>query len=343
VLGASCLVAAGCALTLAIGEAAAADTYPTHSIRWVVGYPPGGTTDLLARIIGQRLNERLGQQVVIDNRPGAANNIGTEIVVKAQPDGYTFLLVNPANAINATLYQSLPFDFLRDIVPVAGLVRVPNVMEVTMSLPVKTVPDFIAHAKANPGKVILASSGSGTSVHLSGENVQGHDRHQPAARALQRRGPALVDLIGGQVHVMFDNLPSSIEHIKGGKLRALAVTTQKRSPALPDVPTVADTVPGYEASAWFGMGAPKGTPAERHRKAQQGNQRRAHRSKDSRASRGARRRPDSRQPLRFRQAACRRNREMGESRQSVGRESRMSSGLRPTRTARPRAQADSTA
>ena len=240
---------------------AAADAYPTHAIRWVVPYPPGGTTDILARIMAQRLTERLGQQVVVDNRPGAGNNIGTEAVVRATPDGYTVLLVNPANAINATLYSNLSFNFLRDMAPVAGLVRVPNVMEVTNSLPVKSIPEFITYAKANPGKVILASSGSGTSVHLSGElfkMMAGVDlTHVPYKGA----GPVFPDLIGGQVHVMFDNMPSSIEFIKSGKLRALGVTTLKRSPQLPDVPTVGETVKGYEASAWFGMGAPKGTPA----------------------------------------------------------------------------------
>ena len=239
----------------------AADAYPTHAIRWVVPYPPGGTTDILARIMAQRLTERLGQQVVIDNRPGAGNNIGTEAVVRATPDGYTVLLVNPANAINATLYSNLSFNFLSDMAPVAGLVRVPNVMEVTNSLPVKSIPEFITYAKANPGKVILASSGSGTSVHLSGElfkMMAGVDlTHVPYKGA----GPVFPDLIGGQVHVMFDNMPSSIEFIKSGKLRALGVTTLKRSPQLPDVPTVGETVKGYEASAWFGMGAPKGTPA----------------------------------------------------------------------------------
>ncbi len=245
-----------------IDGAAAADAYPSRAIRWVVPYPPGGTTDILARIIAQRLTERLGHQVLIDNRSGAGNNIGTEIAIKAAPDGYTFLLVNPANAINATLYTNLSFNFLRDMAPVAGLVRVPNVMEVTMSLPVKSVAEFIAYAKARPGKVILASSGSGTSVHLSGElfkNMTGIDlTHVPYKGA----GPALPDLIGGQVHVMFDNMPSSIEYIRAGRLRALGVTTAKRSAQLPNVPAVAETVPGYEASAWFGMGAPKGTPAD---------------------------------------------------------------------------------
>jgi tripartite-type tricarboxylate transporter receptor subunit TctC len=241
--------------------AAAADTYPTRTIRWIVPYPPGGTTDILARIMGQRLSERLGQQVLIDNRPGAGNNIGTELAIKSTPDGYTVFLVNPANAINATLYSNLAFNFLRDMDPVAGLVRVPNVMEVTMSLPVKSIPEFIAHVKANPGKVILASSGAGTSVHLSGELFMSMTGLKMTHVPYKGAGPAFPDLIGGQVHLMFDNMPSSIEFIRSGKLRALGVTTAKRSPQLPDVPTVAETVPGYEASAWFGMGAPKGTPA----------------------------------------------------------------------------------
>ena len=248
------------ASAMAALPALAADTYPTKPIRFIVPYPPGGTTDILARILAQRLSERTGQQVVIDNRAGGGNNIGTEMALKAPPDGYTLLLVNPANAINATLYRTLPFDFLRDYAPVAGIIRVPNVMEVTLSLPAKSVAEFITHAKANPGRVILASSGSGTSVHLSGElfkSMAGVDlTHVPYKGA----GPALIDLIGGQVHVIFDNLPSSIEYIRGGKLRALGVTTARRSAALPETPTVAETVAGYEASAWFGAGAPKGTP-----------------------------------------------------------------------------------
>jgi tripartite-type tricarboxylate transporter receptor subunit TctC len=243
-------------------NATAADPYPSHAIRWVVPYPPGGSQDIVARIVGARLAERLGQQVVIDNRAGAGNNIGTEIVIKSPPDGYTVLVVNPANAINATLYQNLSFDFLRDIAPVGGLVRMPNVMEVTTSLPAKSVAEFIAHAKAHPGKVILASSGSGTSVHLSGELFESMTGTNLLHVPYKGAPPALIDLISGQVHVMFDNLPSSIEHIKGGKLRALGVTTAKRAAALPDVPTVADTVAGYEASAYSGMGVPKGTPPD---------------------------------------------------------------------------------
>jgi tripartite-type tricarboxylate transporter receptor subunit TctC len=255
------LAAVGCTLTCTHG-AVAADTYPVRPIRWIVPYPPGGTTDILARIMGQYLSERLGQQVLIDNRPGAGNNIGTEIAIKSTPDGYTVFLVNPANAINATLYRNLNFNFLNDMAPVAGIVRVPNVMEVTNALPVKSVAEFIAHAKANPGKVILASSGSGTSVHLSGELFKSMTGIEMTHVPYKGAGPAFPDLIGGQVHVMFDNMPSSIEFIKGGKLRALGVTTAKRSAQLPNVPTVAETVPGYEASAWFGMGAPKGTPAD---------------------------------------------------------------------------------
>jgi tripartite-type tricarboxylate transporter receptor subunit TctC len=204
----------------------------------------------------------LGQPFVVENKPGAGNNLGVEYVVNSPPDGYTMLLVNPANGINATLYKKLNFNFIRDIAPVAGLVRTPNVMEVTPSLPVKTVAEFIAYCKANPGKVNMASSGSGTSVHLSGElfkSMTGCDMvHVPYKGA----GPALIDLIGGQVQVIFDNLPSSAGHIKSGKLRALAVTSAQREPSMPDLPTVAETVPGYEATAWFGIGMPKGTPRE---------------------------------------------------------------------------------
>jgi tripartite-type tricarboxylate transporter receptor subunit TctC len=249
----ACLAAFGATL------AAAAEAYPTRPVRWIVPYPPAGTTDILARIMSQWLTQRTGQQFVVDNRPGGGNNIGTEIAIKSAPDGYTVFLVNPANAINASLYAKLPFNFLRDLEPVAGLVRVPNVMEVPRAFPARTVPEFIAHAKKNPGKVNMASSGSGTSVHLSGELFKAMTGIEMQHIPYKGAGPALIELIGGQVHVLFDNLPSSIGHIKSGELRALAVTTAKRSAALPDVPTVAESVPGYEASAWFGMAAPKGT------------------------------------------------------------------------------------
>jgi tripartite-type tricarboxylate transporter receptor subunit TctC len=248
-------------LALLLPPLAAAD-YPTRTVKWIVPYPPGGTTDVLARIMAVWLSEKMGQQFVIENKPGGGNNIGTELAVKSPPDGYTILLVNPAHGINPTLYKDLPYDVLRDIQPVAGLVRAPNVMEVTNGFPAKTVKEFIDYCKANPGKINMASSGSGTSVHMSGElfkMMAGCDMlHVPYKGA----GPAIADLIPGQVHVLFDNLPSSIGHIKGGRLRALAVTSAQRDPALPDTPTVAETVPGYEATAWFGIGMPRGSPRE---------------------------------------------------------------------------------
>ena len=249
-------------LCIAAAAPARAADYPTRPVKWVVPYPPAGTTDVLARIVAQWLTEKLGQPFVIENKPGAGNNLGTEMVVKAPPDGYTMLLVNPANGINATLYKELSFNVIRDIAPVAGLVRTPNVMEVTPSFPAKTVAEFIAYCKANPGKINMASSGSGTSVHLSGELFKSLTGCQMLHVPYKGAGPALTDLMGGQVDVIFDNLPSSIGHIKSGKIRALAVTSAERDPSLPDVPTVAETVPGYEATAWFGIGMPKGTPKD---------------------------------------------------------------------------------
>ncbi|MET0219885.1 MAG: tripartite tricarboxylate transporter substrate binding protein [Tardiphaga sp.] len=245
----------------AAGPALALD-YPTRPVRFVVGYPAGGATDILARLIGQKLSERTGQQFVIENKPGAGNNIGTEAVANAEPDGYTVLLVNPANYINATLYAKLNFNFLRDIAPVAAFHRTANVMTVNKDITAKTVPEFIAYVKANPGKVNMASSGNGTSVHLSGELFMmlsgAKMQHVPYRGA----APAITDMLGGQVQVIFDNMPSIIQHIRSGSLRALGVTTAERSPLLPDVPTIAESVPGYEASALFGMGAPKKTPPE---------------------------------------------------------------------------------
>ena len=257
---AAVLAAAGLVLVQVSG--AAAVDYPTRPPHIIVGYPAGGSTDIIARLIGDWLGRRLGQQFIVENRPGAGNNLATEAVAKAAPDGYTLILVNPANAINASLYKHLNFVFLRDIDPVAGVIRVPNVMEVHPSVPAKTVAEFIAYVKANPDKVNVASSGNGTSIHLSGELFKMMTGIKMTHVPYKGSAPMLTDLLGGQVQITFDNLPSSIQHIKAGKLRALAVTTAKRSDELPDVPTVAETVPGYEASAFFGFGVPHGTPKE---------------------------------------------------------------------------------
>jgi len=256
-----CLTAFGLSVIAPIGSASALD-YPTRPVKWVVGYPPGGATDIIARLIGQRLSERLGQQFVIENKPGAGNNIATESVINAEPDGYTVLLVNPANYINASLYANLKFNFVRDIAPVASFNRVPNVMTVNKDVTAKTVAEFIAYAKANPGKVNMASSGNGTSVHLSGEMFMAMAGIKMQHVPYRGAAPAITDMLGGQVQVIFDNMPSIIQHVRSGALRALAVTTTERSSQLPDVPTVAETVKGYEASALFGMAAPKNTPKE---------------------------------------------------------------------------------
>jgi tripartite-type tricarboxylate transporter receptor subunit TctC len=243
-------------------ESASTQAFPARPVRIVVGFPPGGVGDIVARLMGQWLSERLGQPFVIENRPGAASNIATEAVVRAPADGYTLLVVNPANAISATLYDNLNYNFIRDIAPVAGIVRVPNVMEVNPSVPAKTVREFIAYAKANPGKVNYASAGNGTTVHLAGELFNMMAGVNLVHVPYRGSAPALTDMLGGQVQVMFDALPSSIEHVRSGKLRALAVTTAARSPALPDIPTLGDFVPGFEASVWQGIGVPKSTPHE---------------------------------------------------------------------------------
>lgn len=242
--------------------AAQALDYPNHVVKIIVSYPAGGATDILARLIGQWLSEHLRQQFIIDNRPGGGNNIGTEAAAKAAPDGYTLFIVNPANTINATLYKKLPFDFIRDMEPVAGIIRNPNVMVVNPAVPAKTVEEFIAYAKANPGKINMASSGTGTSIHLSGELFKAMTGVDMLHVPYRGSAPAVTDLLAGQVQVMFDNLPSSMQHIKSGGLRALGVTTAKRLDVIPDVPAIGETVAGYEASGIFGLTAPKGTPRE---------------------------------------------------------------------------------
>jgi tripartite-type tricarboxylate transporter receptor subunit TctC len=237
-------------------------TYPTRPVRIIVGFAPGGAADITARLIGQWLSERLGQQFVIENRPGASGNIGTEVVVKAPSDGYTLLATNAVNTVNATLFDKLNFDFVRDIAPVAGIHREPHVLEVNPSVPVKTVPEFIAHAKANPGRINMASAGIGSANHMAGELFKMMTGVNLVHVPYRGAGPALVDLIGGQVQVTFATMSSSIEYVRAGQLRALAVTATTRSELLPDTPIVTEFVPGYEASFWTGIGAPKNTPAE---------------------------------------------------------------------------------
>jgi tripartite-type tricarboxylate transporter receptor subunit TctC len=255
-------LASGAVALPALSRIASAQTYPTRPVRLVVGFAAGQAIDILARLIAQSLSERFGQQFIVENRPGGSGNIATEAVVRAPPDGYTLLAVGSNNMINATLYEKLNFDFIRDIALVASIYRVPQVMEVNPSFPAKTLPELIAYAKANPGKINFASAGNGSVAHVTAElfkmmagvNMQ-HVPYRGAA-------PALTDLLGGQVHLMFDNMPSSIEHIRAGRLRPLAVTATARLEGLPDVPTVADFLPGFETSAWAGIGAPKNTPAE---------------------------------------------------------------------------------
>jgi tripartite-type tricarboxylate transporter receptor subunit TctC len=255
-------LAAAAAALPAVSRVARAQTYPARPVRIIVGYPAGGTSDIVARTIGQWLSDRLDQQFAIENRLGGATNVATETVVRAAADGYTLLSVVPANAINATLFDKLSFNFIRDITPVAGTVRTSYVMAVHPSVPARTVPQFIAYAKANPAKVNMASSGSGTGVHLAGELFRMMTEVNMVHMPFAGLDAALAALADGQAQVMFADTPPSIEYIKAGKLRALAVATSTRSEALPDVPTVAEFVPRYEASLWLGIGAPRNTPAE---------------------------------------------------------------------------------
>jgi tripartite-type tricarboxylate transporter receptor subunit TctC len=256
-------LAAGAASLPVVSRIARAQAYPTRPVRIIAGFPPGGGSDILARLMGQWLSERLNQAFIVENRPGAGGNIAAETVVRAHADGYTLLLVtSPMAAINATLYEKLNFNFIRDIAPVASIWEGPLVMEVNPSLPAKTVPEFIAYAKANPGRISMASPGIGTAAHMSGELFKMMTGVNMVHVPYRGDAPALTDLISGQVQVMFSNPVSSIEHIRAGRLRALAVTTATRSDALPDLPTVGEFVQGYEASAWWGFGAPKNTPAE---------------------------------------------------------------------------------
>jgi tripartite-type tricarboxylate transporter receptor subunit TctC len=253
---------AGAAALAAVLLRARAQTFPARPVHLICPFAAGGPNDITARLTGQWLSERLGQPFVVDNRAGAGGNIGTEVVVRAPPDGYTLLLASSANAVNATLYDKLSYNYIRDIAPVASILRVPNVMVVNPSVPAQTVPEFIAYARANPGKINMATSGNGSTTHVSGELFKELAGVDLVAVAYRGGGPALIDLLAGQMQVMFEPTIAAIEHIRAGKLRALAVTTATRSELLPDVPTVGEFVPGYEASQWYGIGAPKSTPPE---------------------------------------------------------------------------------
>jgi tripartite-type tricarboxylate transporter receptor subunit TctC len=256
------LLAAGAAALPTLPRIAAALDYPSRPVHLVVTFPAGGPADITARLLGQWLSERLGRPFVIENRPGAGGTVGTEVVVRALPDGYTLLLASTSHAINATMYDNLSFNFVRDIVPVASITRMPLVMEVNPSFPAKTVPEFIAYAKANPGKINMASAGIGSTTHVAGELFKAMTGVSMAHVPYRGTAPVITDLLGGQVQVYFDPITGSVGYIRAGKLRALAVTTATRSDALPDIPTMGEFVPGYEATQWFGIGAPNKTPAE---------------------------------------------------------------------------------
>jgi tripartite-type tricarboxylate transporter receptor subunit TctC len=253
---------AGAAALPAASRMASAQAYPSRPVRWIVGFAPGGGNDIVARLMGQWLSERTGQPFIIENRPGGGTNIATEAVVNAAPDGYTLLLAGLPNASNAALFGKLNFNFIRDITPAAGIIHIPNVLVLNPSVPAKAVPEFIAYAKARPGKINMASAGNASAGHLSGELFKMMAGVSLVHVPYRGNGPALTDLLGGQVEVSFPSLPSSIEYIKAGKLRGLAVTSAKRSEALPDLPTIGEYIPGYEMSAWFGVGVPRGTPTE---------------------------------------------------------------------------------
>ena len=254
-------LAAGAATLPALSTVARAQSYPSRPVRIIAGFAAGGGVDITARLIGQWLSEQLGQNFIVEDRPGAGGNLGTELVVNAPPDGYTLLLATVPNAVNATLYDNLKFNFIRDIAPVAGIIRVPMVMLVNPSVPAKTVPEFIAYAKANPDKINMASAGNGTAPHMAGELFNYMANVKMVHVPYRGQGPALTDLLGGQVQVLFATTPGTADYIRSGKLRALAVTTASRADVLPNLPTVGDFVPGYEASQWYGIGAPKSTPA----------------------------------------------------------------------------------
>jgi tripartite-type tricarboxylate transporter receptor subunit TctC len=255
-------LAAGAAALPVLPRAASALDYPTKPVHIIVGFPPGGTTDVSARLMGRWLSERLGQPFIIENRPGAGGNIAAEVVSKAPPDGYTLFPASAANTFNATIYDNLNFNFVRDFAPVAGFLRVPNVMVVNLSVPAKSVPEFIAYAKANPGKINMATAGKGSTLHVFGELFEMMAGVKLITVHYRGGGPALTDLLGGQVQLMFDPLGEGIGHVKAGRLRALAVTSKTRSPALPDVPTIGEFIPGFEANGWSGLSAPRNTPID---------------------------------------------------------------------------------